>query len=277
MSIKYSNNVIFHETIFPGHTFFNSFPPVIGDLSSSVVPSLTSDSFSGAPAEPSLNTKTLNETDMSSPLAVTPSAPSTVVDLYEESSPLVRRPGWDITLQPLHQKATNDISSSISSENIVEHKQKKQNHLLLIISLMSLTRIFLRLIRLMQNCFLWLSLMFLQKLLKALNLAYSQQWLLAIQAEKQSLEAKDRVFDGEGNLVKHKARLCAQGCSQIPGLEYGYTYTMTGAMATLRLILSLGDTNDWRIHHMDAKTSFLNSTLTEDIYLRPPAGLELPP
>ena len=64
--------------------------------------------------------------------------------------------------------------------------------------------------------------------------------------------------------------LCAQGCSQIPGLGYGDTYSLTGAMATLRLILSLGDTNDWKIHNMDAKTAFSNSTLTEDIYLRPP-------
>ncbi|MBW0492099.1 hypothetical protein O181_031814 [Austropuccinia psidii MF-1] len=56
----------------------------------------------------------------------------------------------------------------------------------------------------------------------------------------------------------------------IPGLEYGDTYAPTGTMATFQLILSLGVTNHWQIHHMNAKTVFLDSILTEDIYLRPP-------
>ncbi|MBW0534299.1 hypothetical protein O181_074014 [Austropuccinia psidii MF-1] len=64
------------------------------------------------------------------------------------------------------------------------------------------------------------------------------------------------VFDSDGNLVKHKVRLCAEGSSQIPGIESGDTHAPTGAMATLQLILSREFTNDWKIHHMDAKTAF---------------------
>ncbi|MBW0485269.1 hypothetical protein O181_024984 [Austropuccinia psidii MF-1] len=131
---------------------------------------------------------------------------------------------------------------------------------------------------------------------QALVLADSKQWVMEIHLEKQFLEKKNlwevvstppkvhllntvwvfkRVFDGDGNLVKQKARLCAQGSSQIPGLEYCNTYAPTGAMAALRLILLVGLTHAWKIHHMDAKTAFLNSTLSEDIYLWPAAGLAL--
>ncbi|MBW0557145.1 hypothetical protein O181_096860 [Austropuccinia psidii MF-1] len=299
MSIKYSHDIIFHETTFPGCTFFNSLPSVAGDFSSSIVPSLTTDSFSGAPAESLLDVQTPIEMDMKSPLAAPPSSPSTVIDLAEESSPPAQRPGWNIVLQPLHQKSVNDISSSISLDNIIEHKQKQTipsfvNHIVDELN-KNIPEI---------NCpdaeFFALALpdVHQKTFLQALNLADFKQWLLAIKVEKQLLKEKGvwevvsppsnihilnpmwvfkRLFDGNGNLMKHKARLCAQGFSQIAALEYSDTYAPTGAMATLWLILSLAVTHDWHIHHMDAKTAFLNSTLTEDINLRPPDGLELSP
>ncbi|MBW0538867.1 hypothetical protein O181_078582 [Austropuccinia psidii MF-1] len=299
MSIKYTHDIIFHETIFPGCDFFNLLSSVGGDLSSSMVPSSTDNSFSGAPAETLSDIQTPIEAVMPSPLAAPPSSPSPVIDLAEESSSPARRPGWDIVLQPLRQKAINDISSSISSDNIIEHKRKQTkpsfvNHIVneLNKDVSAITRSDAELFALA------LPDVPPTTFRQALNSADSQQWLLAIQAEKQSLEKKGvwevvsppsnvhllnsvwvfkRVFDGDGNLIKHKARLCAKGCSQIPGLEYGDTYAPTGAMATLRLILSVGVTRNWHIHHMDAKTAFLNSNLTEDLYLRPPAGLELSP
>lgn len=36
-----------------------------------------------------------------------------------------------------------------------------------------------------------------------------------------------------GELVKYKARLCAQGFSQIEGIDYGETFTPTGRLTTL--------------------------------------------
>ncbi|MBW0537286.1 hypothetical protein O181_077001 [Austropuccinia psidii MF-1] len=48
-------------------------------------------------------------------------------------------------------------------------------------------------------------------------------------------------------------------------------------MATLRLILTIGISNAWEIHQMDAKTAFLNSMLNEVIYLQSPSGLQFPP
>ncbi|MBW0530298.1 hypothetical protein O181_070013 [Austropuccinia psidii MF-1] len=274
MSIKYSHDIIFHETTFPGRTFFNPSPSIEGDFSSSVVPSSTSNLFSGAPAESSFDIPTPIEPDITSPLAAPPSSPSTV-------------------------KAVNDISSSISSDNIIEHQRRRTKPSFVNHIVDELTKNIPAITRSDEELFsLALPDVPPKTFRQALISADSQQWLLAIQAEKRSLEDKGvwevvsppsnvhllnsvwvfkRVFDGDGNLIKHKARLCAQGCSQIPGLEYSDTYAPTGAMATLRLILSLGVTRNWHIHHMDAKTAFLNSPLTEDIYLRPPAGLELSP
>ncbi|MBW0485922.1 hypothetical protein O181_025637 [Austropuccinia psidii MF-1] len=85
--------------------FFNQFPPVVCELSASMVPYFNNYYFSSAPAEPSMNTETLDAQDTSSPLAIPPSSPSTVDVFPEEPFPLVQRSGWNIVIQPLHQKA----------------------------------------------------------------------------------------------------------------------------------------------------------------------------
>ncbi|MBW0517976.1 hypothetical protein O181_057691 [Austropuccinia psidii MF-1] len=66
-------------------------------------------------------------------------------------------------------------------------------------------------------------------------------------------------------------------CAQIEGIEYEETCAPTGAMVTLRLLLTIGISNGWEVHQMDAKTAFLNSNLDEVIYLRSPLGLQLGP
>ncbi|MBW0592266.1 hypothetical protein O181_131981 [Austropuccinia psidii MF-1] len=187
----------------------------------------------------------------------------------------------------------NDISFSISSENIVEHKKKhmkptfvnnvvddlnkhipKSNQPAATLSALALPDV--------PPKTYW----------KALESSDSQCWLMAIKDEKQFLEvvsfpsdfhllntmwAFKRVYDGDGNLVKQKACLCAQGFSQTTELELGDTYSQTFAMEPLWLTLSLLVTNYWKIHHTDSKTAFLNSTLIKDIYLRCSSGLHLPP
>ncbi|MBW0572589.1 hypothetical protein O181_112304 [Austropuccinia psidii MF-1] len=66
-------------------------------------------------------------------------------------------------------------------------------------------------------------------------------------------------------------------CVQIEGIEYEETYAPTGAMVTLRLLLTIGISNGWKVHQMDAKAAFFNSNLDEVIYLRSPLGLQLGP
>ncbi|MBW0502459.1 hypothetical protein O181_042174 [Austropuccinia psidii MF-1] len=290
MSVKYSHDVVFHEDVFPGHAFFKLVLPMSPGVSSLIdIPppcNVSPVERSGVSPAPD---------DVVSNQGSSPLSPGGHLD--ESSASTTVRPGWDIVVQPLHQKAPHDVSSSISSDNILLHKQHRKNpaftnHVvddintnLTLCGLVEAAPVAYALPDVPPKTYQ-----------QALVSADSQQWLMAIYLEKQSLEKKKvwevvstppnvhllntvwffkRVFDGDGNLVKHKARLCAQGSSQIPGIEYGDTYAPTGAMATLRLILSVGLTHAWQIHHMDAKTAFLNSTLSENIYLWPPAGLAL--
>ncbi|POW22111.1 hypothetical protein PSHT_01588 [Puccinia striiformis] len=86
-----------------------------------------------------------------------------------------------------------------------------------------------------------------------------------------------KKFDTDGNLVKFKARLCAQGSAQVEGIDYNETYAPTGRPAALRAMLAVGMNEGMDIHQMDVRNAFLNGALDEDIYLRPPSGLSVPP
>jgi transposase InsO family protein len=80
----------------------------------------------------------------------------------------------------------------------------------------------------------------------------------------------NRKIGADLELERLKARLVAQGFSQIPGIDFQFTYAETLRLDSQRAILALGTTHNYDIHQMDVKTAYLNSTLTEDIYMRQP-------
>ena len=84
------------------------------------------------------------------------------------------------------------------------------------------------------------------------------------------LEFKD---DNKGGPV-YKARLVAQGFSQVPGIDYGTTFAPVIKPATVHLLAALSCQKDWEIDTFDAKRAFLWSILKEEIYMRQPKGFE---
>ena len=79
---------------------------------------------------------------------------------------------------------------------------------------------------------------------------------------------------GDGTLDRFKARLCARGFTQVPGLDYDETYAPVGKYATARALLALASLQDYDIHVMDVDLAFLYSTLDEDIYMAQPEGFD---
>lgn len=73
---------------------------------------------------------------------------------------------------------------------------------------------------------------------------------------------------------RFKARLVAQGFSQIYGVDYFDTYSPTLHMDSLRILLAVAAFNDWEVHQIDVKTAYLEGELTEDIFMRTPEGLK---
>lgn len=89
-----------------------------------------------------------------------------------------------------------------------------------------------------------------------------------------------RVFKtkrhANGSIVKYKARLVAKGCSQRKGIDFEETYSPVIRYSSLRFLLSLTVKYDLYVEQLDAVTAFLQGELSEEIYLRPPEGLEIP-
>ncbi|PPQ83602.1 hypothetical protein CVT26_001384 [Gymnopilus dilepis] len=84
--------------------------------------------------------------------------------------------------------------------------------------------------------------------------------------------------DAAGNVVRYKARLVAQGFSQVPGVDYFDTFAPVARLSSIRTVLAIAAAENLEIHQIDIKGAYLNGVLTSDevIYMRQPPGYELP-
>ncbi len=83
---------------------------------------------------------------------------------------------------------------------------------------------------------------------------------------------KKRGPDGE--VLRYKARLVAQGFSQQEGIDYSETFAPVVKSASLRVFLAICAHLGWKIRQMDIKSAYLNGSLSEEIYMRQPKGYE---
>ena len=70
--------------------------------------------------------------------------------------------------------------------------------------------------------------------------------------------------DAAGNVVRYKARLVAQGFSQVPGVDYFDTFAPVAKLASICAILAIAAARNMEIHQIDIKGAFLNGKLTDD-------------
>ena len=82
--------------------------------------------------------------------------------------------------------------------------------------------------------------------------------------------------DAAGNVVGHKARLVAQGYSQVKGVDYFDTFAPVATLASIQTVLTMAARSNLELHQIDIKGTYLNGTLTNDevIYMRQPPGFE---
>jgi hypothetical protein len=76
----------------------------------------------------------------------------------------------------------------------------------------------------------------------------------------------------DGTFEKAKARLVAQGFTQVPGMDYFEITSPVAKFDSLRALIALATQFDWEIHTMDVKGAYLNCTLEEEIYMKQPPG-----
>ena len=85
--------------------------------------------------------------------------------------------------------------------------------------------------------------------------------------------------DAAGVVVRYKARLVAQGFSQVPGVDYFDTFAPVARLSSIRSVLAITAAENLEIHQIDIKGAYLNGELTaeEVVYMKQPLGYPVSP
>lgn len=75
--------------------------------------------------------------------------------------------------------------------------------------------------------------------------------------------------------IKYKARLVVKGCTQVPGIDYGETFSPVIRYETVRLLIATGAGRGYKFMVFDITSAFLNTSLEEDVYMEQPQGCKV--
>jgi hypothetical protein len=65
----------------------------------------------------------------------------------------------------------------------------------------------------------------------------------------------------DDEVVRNKARLIAQGFSQVEGLDFGETFAPVARLETIRILLAFAASKGFKLYQMDVKSAFLNDVI----------------
>lgn len=77
-------------------------------------------------------------------------------------------------------------------------------------------------------------------------------------------------------IARYRARLVAQGFSQIPGVDFFETYAPVAKMATMRVLFTMVAQHDFEIHQIDIKSPYFNGEFEEGEIIYAPTSYHPP-
>jgi hypothetical protein len=81
-----------------------------------------------------------------------------------------------------------------------------------------------------------------------------------------------RKLQADGTIERYKARLVLKGFRQRYGVDYDAVFAPVVRASTVRLFFSVVASRDLECHQVDIKNAFVQSSLSEEIYMQQPPG-----
>ncbi|KAA0066255.1 gag-pol polyprotein [Cucumis melo var. makuwa] len=101
-------------------------------------------------------------------------------------------------------------------------------------------------------------------------------WTLVSKPEGVNVIGTKWVFknktDEAGCVAKYKARLVAQGYTQVEGIDFDETFAPVARVEAIRLLLGISCIQKFKLYQMDVKSAFLNGYLNGEVYVAQPKG-----
>ncbi|GJY67903.1 putative reverse transcriptase domain-containing protein, partial [Tanacetum coccineum] len=94
--------------------------------------------------------------------------------------------------------------------------------------------------------------------------------------EEHGKNPKRNKKDERGIVIRNKARLVAQGCTQEEGIDYDEVFSPVAIIEAIRLFLAYASFKDFVVYQMDVKSAFLYGKMEEEVNVCQPPGFEDP-
>ncbi|XP_066159889.1 uncharacterized protein [Oryza sativa Japonica Group] len=102
------------------------------------------------------------------------------------------------------------------------------------------------------------------------NFTRNEVWTL-VERPRQNVIGTKWIFrnkqDEAGVVIRNKARLVAQGFTQIEGLDFGETFAPVARLESIRILLAFATNLNFKLYQMDVKSAFLNGPINELFFL----------
>jgi hypothetical protein len=112
------------------------------------------------------------------------------------------------------------------------------------------------------------------------NFERTQVWTLVDPPRDVNVIGTKWVFKNkqreDGEVLRNRAHLVAQGFSQVEGLDFGETFAPVAWLEAIRILLAFAASKGFKLYQMDVKSAFLNGLIQEEVYVRQPLGFENP-
>ena len=95
----------------------------------------------------------------------------------------------------------------------------------------------------------------------------NEVWILVPRPSHTNVIGTKWIFknktDEFGTIIRNKARLVAQGYTQVEGIDFDETFAPVARLESIRLLLDISCVLGFKLFQMDVKSAFLNGFLNE--------------